>query len=329
VRTASLALIYCGCLHAGLLSIACGARTGFESDSSSASTPESGGGGGGGGEAPRPASWDQITWVDIFDESVVYLWTGSGTDTWAVASAGVGGAGSFYRDHWDGSRWTRTVSEHDQRGLFGNEQIWDAESRQAFAGSSKNLQRWSSNSWTDWLETPGCGVLGGSANDDIWCATESELWRFDGAQWLREPMTGIRGISSRARNDVWVWGTQGASHFDGVRWSLELKGLVRRVSASEPTDVWAVQDGNLLHSAGPGTEWTRQNPTGTQLAAVWSQSKTNTWIIGAGAAMRWNGSSWVTVPLPNQDERLLISGSSEDVWLAGTLTLLHGRPTRR
>jgi hypothetical protein len=311
-------------LLALLLATACGARTAFEGDHSSAPNPAAGGVSG--GEAPHLASWDQITWVDESDQSVVYLWTGSGTDTWAVTSAG---EGSFFRDHWDGSRWTRTVGERDSRGYFGSEQIWGAQGRRALAGSPRSLERWSNNGWTDWQETPGCHAISGSAEDDVWCATESELWRFDGRQWLSQPMSGIRGIQARARSDVWAWGTEGARHFDGVRFWLELAGLVRHVSASEPTNVWAVRDGDVLHQAGPGSEWTRHNLTGSQIASVWSQSKTNTWVIGAGAVMRWNGSSWTQVPLPTQDEWLFISGSSEDVWIAGTQKLIHGRPTRR
>jgi len=312
-----------------LVCTACGARTAFESDHSPASTPEPSGGSSGsngsGGEGARPASWDQITWVDEFDQSVVYLWTGSATDTWVVTSAG---PGLFYRDHWDGSRWTRTAGE-DGSDRFGSEQIWGAGDRQAFAGSSKGLQRWSGNTWTNWQQTPACHAIGGSENNAIWCATESELWQFDAPQWAHQLMSGVAGIQASTRKDVWVWGIPGASHFDGVRWNLELAGAVRRVSASEPSNVWAVEAGDVLHSAGPGTGWTRENPTGSQIASVWSQSTTNTWVIGAGAVMRWNGSSWAIVPLPTQDEWLLISGSSEDVWLAGTLKLIHGRPTRR
>jgi hypothetical protein len=308
-----------------LLCIACGGRTGVESERSLAPSQEAGGAGGGG--AQRAVSWDQIIWDDSLNESVVYLWTGSVTNTWAVVSASAGGVGSFARDHWDGLRWSRTLNERDQSERFNAEQIWAADDQQAIAGSKQNLQRWPLAPWIDWQNTPGCRVIGGSATDDIWCATESELWRFDGANWTHQPMSGIRGILARARNDVWVWGTSGASHFDGLRWSLERADLVSAVSASEGTEVWALQDGDLLHSAGPGSGWTRQNPTGGSISGLWSQSKTNTWIVAAGAAMRWNGSTWQLVPLPNQDERLLISGSSEDIWIAGTLKLIHGRPT--
>jgi len=134
---------------------------------------------------------------------------------------------------------------------------------------------------------------------------------------------------ARARDDVWVWGELGARHFDGVRWSLEFVGLVKRVSASGPNDVWLVHDGNLFHATKLGSTWVRHNPTGGQIASVWSESPTNTWVVAAGAAMRWNGASWQLMPLPMQDERLLISGSSEDIWIAGTQMLIHGHPLRR
>src|SRR6478609_5112151 len=62
-----------------------------------------------------------------------------------------------------------------------------------------------------------------------------------------------------------------------------------------------------------------------QIAGVWSQSRTNTWIVAAGSAMRWDGSRWITLDLPTQDELMCLSGSSQDVWLGGTLKLLHGR----
>jgi len=309
-------------LFAALLSMACGGRTAIESERSP-STQDSGQSGGG---ARYSLSWDRIIWEDdVVERAAVYLWTGSASDTWALFSDS---AGSFQREHWDGVRWTRTVTANDPNARFDQAQIWGAASGRAFGGSGKSLQRWFGQGWTDWAGTPGCRAVGGSAEDDLWCATESELWRFDGTQWTHQSMGGIHGILARARDDVWVWGEQGASHYDGVSFRLDLGNSVKHVSASGPHDVWAVQDGNLLHSTGPGSVWTRQNPTGGQIASVWSESSDNTWIVAAGAAMRWNGSSWELMPLPMQDERLLISGSSEDIWIAGTQTLIHGHPSR-
>jgi len=238
-------------------------------------------------------------------------------------------ADSSYRDHWDGSHWTRTLAEQQPSGRFGAEQIWAPDSQRAFAGSRQNLQRWSGKTWTDWVNSPACSAIAGTAEDDLWCATDTVLWHFDGTQWTRQLMSGIVGILARARDEVWVWGTTGASHFDGVRWSLELANPVVQVSSSEATDVWALQDGDVWHSTGKGSAWTRQNPTGGRILGVWSQSRTNTWVVAAGAAMRWDGTSFLLMPMPRQDERRLISGSSEDIWIAGTQLLAHGRPVCR
>jgi len=317
--------VRCQWLLVAVLGVACGGRTAIEESERSPPTQASGGSGAAG--SPQTSSWDEIIWDDeVLYEAVAYLWTGSVSNTWAVVADHMD---TFQREHWDGSRWTRTVAATDPSAPFDEAQIWAAESGQTFGGSSRNLQRWLGETWTDWAGTPGCRAVGGRAENDVWCATESELWRFDGSQWTHQPMGGIRGILALARDDVWVWGERGASHFDGASFRLELGNLVKRMSASGPHDVWAVQDGNLLHSTGPGSAWTEQNPTGGQIASVWSESPENTWIIAAGAAMRWNGSSWQVMPLPMQDERLLISGSAEDIWIAGTQMLIHGYPVRR
>lgn len=307
-----------------LLSVGCGARTGFGSDLSSPSVP------GTGGAATCSTNWDQITWDPTVEEAAVYLWTVSANDTWAVVSGDPTGPQSFYRDHWDGARWTRTANDSDAGQRFENQQIWAADAALAFAGAPQRLQTWSGSSWTDWQGTPGCDALGGTAPSDFWCASTHVLYHFDGQSWTREPIAqSIQGLLAKARNDVWIWGSTGASHFDGTRWTVELSDPIKRISASGPSDVWAVRDGDLLHSTGPGRAWISQNPTGGRIASVWSQSSTNTWIVAAGAAMRWNGSSWAVMDLPMQDERLLISGSDADIWIAGTQMLAHGRPACR
>jgi hypothetical protein len=307
---------------AALFGVACGGRTALEIEL----VPPPAGAAGSGGAA-YVVDWDQIVWDDPpITEAVSYLWTGSATDTWAVVADNVG---SFHREHWDGARWTRTATQNDPSARFDEAQIWAAADNEAFGGSNQDVQRWFGQTWSDWAGTPACRAVGGSARDDLWCATDTDLWRFDGARWSSQTMAGIRGILARARDDVWVWGELGANHYNGVAWTHELSNLVKRMSASAANDVWAVQDGNLLHATDPGGPWTTQNPTGAQIAAVWSESATNTWIVGAGAAMRWNGSSWALMELPLTDERLLISGSSEEIWIAGTLMLIHGHPVRK
>lgn len=305
------------CLVALLLCSACGGRSALDDETSS--------------RAPQPAtsapsiSWSSLTWDEPLDQVAVYLWTGSAVDTWAVTSAGAGDGGAFYREHWDGTALERTSTEASTSGRFDDQQVWGAPSGLAFAGSSQGLQRFTDAAWSDWPATPSCSKIAGRGNDELWCATSDALWHLSDSAWSQEPLGGVRGIVALSHDDVWAWGADGARHFDGTRWSQELPGLVRSLSASSPRDVWAVSDGDLFHSAGPGTAWRRQNPTGSQISAVWSQAPTNTWIVAAGAALRFNGSKWASVELPVRDEFLLISGSDRDVWLGGTLKLLHAR----
>ena len=308
-----------------LLTVACGGRTTLLDGEASLGAAGSSAGGSGAASATTLKSWDRVKWDKPVEESPVYLWTGSVNDTWAVISTEGNADGTCFRDHWNGSSWTRTPSQRNQTSRFDRQQVWGGSNGRAFGGSSQSLERWSAGAWSDWAQSPGCSALGGSAEDDIWCATATELWHFDGATWARSPMSGVQGILALERDDAWAWGTDGASHFDGVSWSVQLIGLVQSVSASDAQDVWAVKDGVLLHAAGPNSPWASQNPSGSQIAGVWSQSRTNTWIVAAGAAMRWDGSRWITLDLPAQDELLRISGSSQDVWLGGTQKLLHGR----
>ncbi|HYP98061.1 MAG TPA: hypothetical protein VER96_05270 [Polyangiaceae bacterium] len=309
-----------------LLSVGCGARTGFETDL--ASVPVQGSAGA--AAAPCTKDWDQIVWDASREEAVLYLWTVNANDTWAVVAGDAVGVRPFHRDHWDGSSWTRTASENDPSGVFGNQQIWAADGGQAFAGGTQDLQRWTGKIWANWQNTPGCHAIAGTATNDLWCATDSELWRFDGANWTQSlSINGVQGILAKTRNDVWIWGTSGASHFDGIHFQPVLSDPVKRVSTSTPNDIWVVQDGNVLHATSPSGPWTLQNPTGGIIASVWSESPSNTWVVAAGAGMRWNGQSWQLMDLPMQDERLLISGSADDIWIAGTLKLAHGHPVCR
>jgi len=311
-----------------LLCVACGGRTavGIPSDDGAAgqptsSTPSSGGTN---GRAPSP-TWTHVEWDPPFDSTAVYLWSGSPTDAWAVMSAGAGNGGAYFREHWDGVGWTRTASELSTPGRFEDRQVWGAPSGTAFGGATRNLQRWSGATWKNWEKTPGCAALGGTSNDDLWCSTTAALWRFDGVTWSSTALGGLRGVFARTRDDVWSWGSSGAWRLVDGTWQNMLVGNVRAVSTSAVDDVWAIQDGDLLHGTGTANVWARQNPTGASISAVWSQSKTNTWIVAAGSAMRFDGMTWAPLSLPVQDEWLLVAGSSEDVWLAGTQTLLHGR----
>lgn len=298
-----------GLLALLMLGVACGGRTAAGGTEGRLSAP----------------TWDEVEWDEPFDSVAVYLWSGGTGRTWAVMSVGVGDGGAFHRERWDGESFNKTASEHNRAARFDDGQVWAAPTGLAFGGARQSLQRWSGSAWSDWTGTPACTAIGGTAEDDLWCATRDELWHFDGVTFAATKFAGVLGILALARDDAWFWGENGASHFDGVKWQTMLSGAVRVVSASAADDVLAVKDGDVWHCAGPATAWTRQNPTGALVSSVWSQSRTNTWIVAAGTAMRFDGSRWNPVSLPAQDEWLLIAGTGEDVWLGGTLKLLHGR----
>jgi len=135
-----------------LLGVGCGARTAIASDI--ASTMQAAGGST--GAAASVFDWDHVIWDEVLAEGATYLWTGSVTDTWAVVSDD---SGSFQRQHWDGKTWTRTRAANEPSARFDGSQIWAVAGDQAFAGSSKNLQAWFGDTWSDWAGTPGCHPL--------------------------------------------------------------------------------------------------------------------------------------------------------------------------
>lgn len=278
-----------------------------------------------------PASWSRVAWDMIRDGQVVQLWTGSASDTWAVRFANGGASGAnFFREHWDGKSWTVTSADNGVMH-FGDQQVWGAPSGNAFGGGPR-VNRFSAGTWRALQTAPACSVVSGTAEDDIWCAYEapsgSELWHFDGNGWANSPGSWkISGIQAVARDDVWLWGSA-LWHFDGKSWQIELDAPTRTVSANGREDVWAIPNSStsLLRRGSRGAKWrTLDNPSGAQLSDIWSQAPNNTWIVGAGSVMRWDGVRWSAVQVPTQDEFLLISGSDRDVWIAGVLTLIHGR----
>jgi hypothetical protein len=265
------------------------------------------------------------------DGQVVRLWTGSASNTWAVRFAkNDSGSATFFREHWDGRSWAQTSGD-DGAMQFGDQQIWGEPGGDAFGGGSR-LGRFTAGAWRSLPSAPACSSVSGTTENDIWCAYDtplgSELWHFDGKSWTQAGgFVKILGIQAVARDNVWLWGSA-LWHFDGKSWSVELDTPTRTVSANRNNDVWAITNGSttLVRRVNAGSAWrTVDNPSGAQLSDVWSQSPNNTWIVGAGSVMRWDGVRWNAVQIPTQDEFLIIAGSDRDVWIAGVLTLVHGR----
>ncbi|MDB4979380.1 MAG: hypothetical protein JWM82_132, partial [Myxococcales bacterium] len=129
-----------------------------------------------------------------------------------------------------------------------------------------------------------------------------------------------------AANDVWVAGDV-VEHWDGAEWSLAVASgtSFAGLSGSFDTDLWAVGAGGVQHYDGRG--WAPVAvPAGTPaLAAAWSASLFDTWIVGAaGTVLHWNGTNVARVTTSGTLEDLTsVSGTgSGDVWIGGRNGLL-------
>jgi hypothetical protein len=177
----------------------------------------------------------------------------------------------------------------------------------------------------------------------------------------RRPGTSVlNDVDAIAGNDVWAVGSSAPGtgepgstliqHWNGSAWSIVPSpsgagsGVLNSVEAASANDVWAVGSQNPttgfattpLVTRWNGQQW-RLVPTPTSLAgfalnAVDATSSTNAWAVGTKIAspivggysattMRWNGSAWQEVPVPNNGNMTLngiaVAGPN-DVWAVGS-----------
>jgi hypothetical protein len=143
-------------------------------------------------------------------------------------------------------------------------------------------------------------------------ATLTERW--NGSAWtvLPSPNIGAQsfllGVKAFSANDVWAVG----SH--NVPGSLNFETLVER---------WNGSSWSIVPSPNP-------QPAENQLLAIDGVSSTNLWAVGYALnhpdgvrqplVVRFNGSSWATVPVPSALDATLegvVALSANDVWAVG------------
>jgi hypothetical protein len=96
------------------------------------------------------------------------------------------------------------------------------------------------------------------------------------------------------------------------------------VWAHAPNDTWAVGDGFVLHF--DGTNWTvGQLPDNTLVSGVWGRSTSNVWAVGAkGLIMHYDGSCWSQEASGTTNDLKGIFGTANDVWVVGANgTIVH------
>jgi hypothetical protein len=295
-------------------------------------------------ERNRVLHWDGSAWRDRSPgpgEATVLQIRGAVTDDlWGFDGVGPG------ISHWDGARWSLPV---------GTDAALRATVVQAVWASGKN---------DVWLLGKRCGG--------------SQLWRWDGSRWsLSRELTTNRsaGLWGTAGNDVWLWtlselktfqgvalwpdpnnpdGTAGrVEHFDGTNWSVVNIGayVLDTFSPEAPGVIWgageisgkeiypatrlfhlhakcgdATSDGGVVS---PPYSWSSE---ATSSKWLWSFGPNDVWRSGDdGVVFRWNGSQW-TQFLPKNAGDPPAAGkmwgtSASDVWFANGVNLRHWNGT--
>lgn len=239
-------------------------------------------------------------------EFATVIWERTPNDAWAATLFGV-------PMHFDGKRWTapdQPCARFDGRMLaVADGEVW--------LGSHEQLCHRGAQGWeqvpTRFDTTPS--AIAGTRSDDIWIATSTNLYHWNG-----EFLGDARQTPGRMPADNF--------------WGLTRLWLDTRRSG------WAVGERGLV-LFWDSQRWTRV-PSGTSAAlrAAWSDGAGATWVVGAGGtALRWAGSSfesirtppmgkggrhqvrhdlWIEIGPGAPGDLVAISGAApDDIWAAG------------
>lgn len=188
------------------------------------------------------------------------------------------------------------------------------------ATTGNAVLRFQNNTWRGLIGLPTSTELGpisGTGPNDVWIGK----LRWNGTKLQinakAPPGSAPWFLSS---TDGWSVGTS-AWHWDGTDWTAFATGTVKTLTAVHgfaSNDVWALANQELRHW--DGTAWNAAPvalPAGAGLstAKLGGSSSTNLWVVDAGAAYRFNGSSWSTItsPFPGTAPLGISSGATTSV----------------
>jgi hypothetical protein len=199
--------------------------------------------------------------------------------------------------------WTWSNGGPQAADLYG---VWGSGKGDVwFVGAAGTIVHWDGHAFSAPASGSGAGLRGvwGSGPSDVWAVgsddlpSQAEILHWDGSAWSLAqtiPSADLHGVWGSGASDVWTVGAKGVVwHYDGVRWSEAPSGTMTDLSSvwcSGPGDAWAVG------SAGPP------------------------YYAEPGFILRWNGSSWSPLALPDGGRGSFahVWGTGpRDVWLAG------------
>ncbi len=268
--------------------------------------------------------WDGNGWAPLA-LPVPYgtVWGTSASDVWLFET------GSSSVLHFDGDSWRPADlpalwSANGAAGL-GPDDTW-------IVGAQGRIARWDGGAWTRYggpllgseLALPGYGLWGANGND-LWAGGDAGgLVHWDGTEWQAEPASGNYAAVWGSGDSLWAAGGYGARAFHrDATWDVASLGGPPHfydVWASSSRDAWAVGDA-IHHHDGRDWEQTKDlSELGIAMRGVWGNRADDVWAVGdRGTVLRWDGSSWDTLPTGHADALTTVWASgAADVWAAGT-----------
>lgn len=245
-------------------------------------------------------------------------------DVWSTAathSLAVGEFGFVYR--WNGSSWIRQTTP-TQATL---NTVWAASATDAFAGGDGGtMLRSNGTSWTamSFPSTASVYALWGSSSTSVYAATDAgEVLRFNGTSWsvLSTVSSALWAVYGTSTTNIAIAGEDGlVRRFNGTTWTTlpaPVNGTLAGLWTTGTTDLFTAGanddgSGGVAFSL-TGASWTALSVGSTRVfTSIWGPSLADLYITGdVGTLLRFNGSTWSTIPTGTTDLLWAISAAPD------------------
>jgi hypothetical protein len=229
---------------------------------------------------------------------------------------------------WDGVSWTTLDSTAGT--VFGNP--GDDGTGTYYLPSEYGVLSWEGTGTSlafggeEVPEFNGLSVVG----DHVFLATDGGgIRHYDGATWNQDYLNAQYALSVWAfsETDVYVATDSGVFHFDGIGWSLEPVDQVGMGVAAlwgTGSTLFGIKGDTLFEKSG-GTWSAHTSPilNGQSYYRVWGTGPSAVFIAGPGYDLKyWDGNDFSNVPLPDcppADSLFLVEGlggtAANDIWI--------------
>jgi hypothetical protein len=260
--------------------------------------------------------YDGTGWSSQLDRRDIVLngvWGSSATDVYAV------GFDAFAVNpqvilHYDGQQWRKMSSPPPDADLeVVYESVWGSSASDVFIVGSFFAEPDLVGSVIVHCDGTQCAFVGSPQVDflsleDVWGSSPTDVYavgtanlpdleggtatilHFDGQAWSTVferdgvEFTSLWGTGSD--NVVAAGGDGVVFRFDGTQWRSEQSGTNRflfETWSSSPSNAFAVgENGLILHSAGPGKQWSSTTVRADNLFGVWGSSGADVFAVGEG-----------------------------------------------